>query len=54
MLVAHLSALLAQARSRSLGTRTVAWSDLRTFFTATFPAALYRARWWWLATTAPS
>ncbi len=53
-LVAHLSSLLARARSRSLGTRTLSWSDLGAFFTATFPAALYRARRWWLTTMAVS
>jgi len=28
----------------------VAWSDLRGFFTDTFPAALYRSRRWWIVT----
>ena len=49
-LVTYLSSLLARARARSVGTRTVAWSDLATFFTDTFPAALYRTRRWWVAT----
>ncbi|HEV7195210.1 MAG TPA: stage II sporulation protein M, partial [Pedococcus sp.] len=47
-LVSYLSILLARARSRSAGTRTVAWSDLGRFFAVSFPAALYRLRWWWL------
>ncbi len=49
-LVTYLSSLLARARTRSAGTRSVAWSDLRDFFTDTFPAALYRTRKWWILT----
>jgi uncharacterized membrane protein SpoIIM required for sporulation len=49
-LVTYLSALLARTRTRSAGTRSVAWSDLRGFFTDTFPAALYRTRRWWIST----
>jgi len=49
-LVAYLSSLLARARTRSAGTRSVAWSDLGGFFTRTFPAALYRTRLWWILT----
>lgn len=48
-LVAHLSMLLARARSRSAGTRTAAWSDVGRFFGQSFPAALYRMRRWWVA-----
>ncbi|MDQ1536421.1 MAG: hypothetical protein QOE58_814 [Actinomycetota bacterium] len=50
-LVTYLSSLLARARTRSAGTRSVAWSDLGGFFTDTFPAALYRTRRWWILTT---
>ncbi|MEP7368421.1 MAG: stage II sporulation protein M [Dermatophilaceae bacterium] len=49
-LVAYLSSSLARARTRSAGTRSVSWSDLRGFFSSTFPAALYRTRWWWILT----
>ncbi len=49
-LVTYLSSLLARARTRSAGTRSVAWSDLGGFFTDTFPAALYRTRRWWILT----
>jgi len=49
-LVTYLSSLLARARTRSAGTRSVAWSDLGAFFTQTFPAALYRTRVWWIVT----
>ena len=51
-LVTYLSSLLARARTRSAGTRSVAWADLGAFFTDTFPAALYRTRRWWILTAA--
>jgi uncharacterized membrane protein SpoIIM required for sporulation len=51
-LVTYLSSLLARARTRSAGTRSVAWADLGGFFTETFPAALYRTRRWWVVTAA--
>ena len=51
-LVAHLSSLLARARTRAAGTRVGTWRGVRLFFTDRFPAALYRLRWWWLATLA--
>jgi uncharacterized membrane protein SpoIIM required for sporulation len=47
-LVAYLSMLLARARSRSAGTRALSWSDVGRFFGQSFPAALYRMRWWWM------
>ena len=49
-LVAYLSALLARARTRSAGARTMSWSTPVTFFAVTFPAALYRTRRWWVGT----
>jgi uncharacterized membrane protein SpoIIM required for sporulation len=45
--VAYLSLLLARARVGMMGTRTSTWTDVLRFFTRTFPAALYRTRWWW-------
>ena len=48
-LVAYLSSVLARARIRTTGTRTTSWRDASLFLTATFPAALYRLRRWWLA-----
>ncbi|MCW2754150.1 MAG: integral rane protein [Marmoricola sp.] len=51
-LVAYLSSILARARNRSVGTRIPSWRHLLGFFTATFPAALYRLRRWWLGTLA--
>lgn len=51
-IVAYLSSMLARARSRSVGSRSTSWNDVVTFFVATFPAALYRTRRWWLITMA--
>ena len=52
--VSYLSSVLARARVASAGARTSTWSDLLAFFTHTFPAALYRTRWWWMTTTLAS
>ena len=49
-LIAYLSSILARARLRTVGTRTTTWRSIGGFFTDRFPAALYRLRWWWLAT----
>ena len=46
--IAHLSALLARARTRASGTRTAGWAGVADFFARRFPAALYRTRAWWL------
>lgn len=51
-LVAHLSSLLARARTRSAGARVTTWRSVAGFFTERFPGALYRLRWWWLSTLA--
>jgi uncharacterized membrane protein SpoIIM required for sporulation len=51
-LIAYLSSVLARARTRTTGTRSTSWRDVVTFLAATFPAALYRMRWWWLTTLA--
>jgi uncharacterized membrane protein SpoIIM required for sporulation len=45
--VTYLSSVLARARVASAGAHTSTWSDALGFFTRTFPAALYRMRWWW-------
>jgi len=52
--VTYLSSVLARARVASAGARTSTWSDALAFFTRTFPAALYRTRWWWGATAVAS
>ncbi|GAB2457176.1 stage II sporulation protein M [Nocardioides hungaricus] len=49
-LVAHLSSLLSRARTKAAGTRTGTWHGVARFFAERFPAALYRLRYWWLAT----
>lgn len=51
-LIAYLSSILARARLRTVGTRATTWRSVGSFFTERFPAALYRLRWWWLATLA--
>jgi uncharacterized membrane protein SpoIIM required for sporulation len=50
VVVGHLSGLLATARGAIAGPRVPAWREILTFFTAGFPAALYRSRRWWIAT----
>ncbi|QGN56613.1 stage II sporulation protein M [Nostocoides sp. HKS02] len=52
--VSYLSLLLTRARLEMVGTRTSTWTDALRFFTRTFPAALYRTRWWWVATALTS
>ena len=47
-LVARLSTLVARGRSAVAGTSSPAWRELSRFALATFPAAVYRARWWWI------
>lgn len=48
--VAHLSSVLSKARGSMSGRRTASWRGLLGFFVDTFPAALYRLRWWWIST----
>lgn len=47
-LVARLSTLVARARAAVTGAHTPAWRDAGRFALVSFPAAAYRARWWWL------
>jgi uncharacterized membrane protein SpoIIM required for sporulation len=49
-LIGYLSSVLSHARTRASGTRTMSWAAVVVFFAATFPAALYRTRRWWLTT----
>lgn len=46
----HLTSLVARARSAVTGARTASWRDAVRFFTAGFPAAVYRSRQWWVPT----
>lgn len=50
VVVGHLSSLLATARGAIAGPRVPAWREILYFFTDGFPAALYRARRWWIST----
>jgi uncharacterized membrane protein SpoIIM required for sporulation len=53
-LVSRLSTMVARARSAATGGHDPAWRDVSRFFLRAFPAALYRARWWWVGTAALS
>jgi uncharacterized membrane protein SpoIIM required for sporulation len=46
-LVARLSTLVTRARAATTGSHEAAWRDLSRFFVVSFPAAVYRTRWWW-------
>ncbi|WP_418957381.1 stage II sporulation protein M [Streptomyces tritici] len=50
MLTARLTQLVARARATVTGTRRASWRDALHFFTAGFPAAIYRSRRWWIPT----
>ena len=52
VLVGRLSSLVARGRSAVTGGRRGSLRDAARFLTVDFPAVLYRARWWWLGTTA--
>ncbi|RZU15344.1 stage II sporulation protein M [Streptomyces sp. BK239] len=49
-LTGRLSRLVARARSTVTGTRRASWHDAARFLTSGFPAAVYRARHWWIPT----
>ena len=53
-LIARLSTLVARARAAVTGAHTPAWRDVGRFALSSFPAAAYRARWWWLGSAAGS
>ncbi|MFJ8215112.1 stage II sporulation protein M [Streptomyces sp. NPDC096033] len=48
LLTGRLTQLVARARSTVTGTRRASWRDAARFFTAGFPAAVYRSRRWWI------
>ncbi|WP_328538428.1 stage II sporulation protein M [Streptomyces sp. NBC_00344] len=50
VLIARLTELVARARATVTGTRQAGWRDAVHFLTAGFPAAVYRARHWWVPT----
>jgi uncharacterized membrane protein SpoIIM required for sporulation len=54
VLVARLSTRVARARSAVTGAHTPSWRSAGRFAVVSFPAMVYRVRWWWLATSAGS
>lgn len=48
-LVAGLSAVIARARGRIVGSAPNTWTEIVRFVTHGFPGAVYRALGWWLA-----
>ncbi len=53
-LTARLSGQLARSRAAVTGAPPANWRAVARFVTVSFPAAAYRARWWWLASAAGS
>ncbi|MHB9753426.1 stage II sporulation protein M [Streptomyces sp. BYX5S] len=49
-IIGRLTQLVARARSAVTGTRRASWRDVTRFLTHGFPAAVYRARHWWVPT----
>ena len=54
VVVARLSSLVARARSVVTGRRVSRWREVRRFWTRTFPALVWRARWWAIGCAAGS
>jgi uncharacterized membrane protein SpoIIM required for sporulation len=52
VLEARLSALVASARSIVTGVTLPIWQTIGQFFAVGFPAAVYRARYWWITVAA--
>jgi uncharacterized membrane protein SpoIIM required for sporulation len=52
--VARLATLVARARSAVTGAHVPSWRIVARFARYDFPAAVYRARWWWLGATVAS
>jgi len=46
ILVDRLSSLTSRARGVVAGSRVRGWGEVSRFFTVTFPAAVWRSRWW--------
>ncbi|HVB41563.1 MAG TPA: stage II sporulation protein M [Streptosporangiaceae bacterium] len=53
-LAARLSSQLARSRAVMSGAQSTTWQAIGRFAAISFPAAAYRARWWWLACAAGS
>ena len=52
--VARLATLVARGRSAVTGTQAPSWALVARFAVQDFPAAAYRARWWWLGSAVGS
>ncbi|MGL5828735.1 MAG: stage II sporulation protein M [Angustibacter sp.] len=52
MLMGRLSTSVARARSTITGSTEPGWRAIARFFVVSFPAALYRTRFWWLSVSA--
>src|SRR5580692_10174873 len=52
--VARLATLVARARSAVTGAHVPSWQVVARFAARDFPAAVYRARWWWLSASVAS
>ncbi len=50
LLVDRLSSLVARGRNAVAGARTPSWRALAVFLRVTFPAAVWRIRWWVIVT----
>lgn len=50
IVVGRLSTLVARARSVVTGAHDPAWKDVASFFTVSFPAAVYTSARWWAPT----
>jgi uncharacterized membrane protein SpoIIM required for sporulation len=53
-LAARLSGQLARSRAAVSGAPSAGWGAVGRFAVVSFPAAAYRARWWWLGCAAGS
>jgi uncharacterized membrane protein SpoIIM required for sporulation len=53
-LIGRLSRLVSRARAAVAGSSAPAWKSVLTFFTTTFPVAVYRAWPWWCAVATTS
>ena len=53
-LAARLSSQLARSRAAVSGAQSSGWQAVGRFAAISFPAAAYRARWWWLGCAAGS
>jgi uncharacterized membrane protein SpoIIM required for sporulation len=51
VLLGRLSSLVARARAKLTGSSESAWRDVARLFVVSFPAAVYRLRWWYLWVT---